>query len=286
MSTVSRWAGRENRGWHLVFSLLVGLVCLITVTLFVTVFVSSVKPSTEIFRNIWALPKKLTLYNYQYLVQHSFLVYFLNSTVVMVGSIALTLFLASMAAYGLGKFSFKGNRLIYGYFILGLLFPARVAIVPLFNIVRLFHLYDNLFGITLLYAAAMSIPVFVLTNFLSTVPNSILESAKIDGAGHFRIYWQITMPLIQPAIGALIPLTAIGLWNDLFYPLVFIHSDLKKTVPLGVLGYYSGRMGGFDMAKYGIAFAAISASIIPMLLLYVFGASRIIENITQGSVKQ
>ena len=212
--------------------------------------------------------------------------YFLNSTVVMVGSIALTLFLSSMVAYGLGKFSFKGNRLIYGYFILGLLFPARVAIVPLFNIVKLFHLYDNLFGIVLLYAAAMSIPVFVLTNFLSNVPNSIMESAKIDGAGHFRIYWQITMPLIQPAIGALIPLTAIGLWNDLFYPLVFIHSDLRKTVPLGVLGYYSGRNGGFDMSKYGIAFAAISASIIPMLLLYIFGASRIIENITQGSVKQ
>jgi raffinose/stachyose/melibiose transport system permease protein len=286
MSRVSRWAERENRGWHLVFSFLVGLVCLVTVVLFVTVFISSAKPSTEIFRNIWALPQKWTLYNYEYLIQHSFLVYFLNSTLVMVGSIALTLFLASMVAYGLGKFSFKGNRLIYGYFILGLLFPARVAIVPLFNIVHLFHLYDNLFGITLLYAAAMSIPVFVLTNFLSTVPNSIMESAKIDGAGHFRIYWQITMPLIQPAIGALIPLTAIGLWNDLFYPLVFIHSDLKKTVPLGVLGYYSGRNGGFDMSKYGIAFAAISASIIPMLLLYIFGASRIIENITQGSVKQ
>jgi raffinose/stachyose/melibiose transport system permease protein len=286
MSTASRWAGRENRGWHLIFSLLVGVVCLITIVLFVTVFVSSVKPSTEIFRNIWALPKKLTLGNYAYLIQHNFLYYFLNSTIVMVGSIALTLFLASMTAFGLGKFTFKGNRLIYGYFILGLLFPARVAIVPLFNIVRLFHLYDNLFGITLLYAAAMSIPVFVLTNFLSNVPNSILESAKIDGAGYFRIYAQITMPLIQPAIGALIPLTAIGLWNDLFYPLVFIHSDLKKTVPLGVLGYYSGRMGAFDPSKYGIAFAAISASIIPMLQLYIFGASRIIENITQGSIKQ
>ena len=77
MSTVSRWAGRENRVWHLAFSLLVGLVCLITVTLFVTVFISSVKPSTEIFRNIWALPKKLTLANYAYLIQHYFLYYFL-----------------------------------------------------------------------------------------------------------------------------------------------------------------------------------------------------------------
>jgi raffinose/stachyose/melibiose transport system permease protein len=286
VATSARWAGRENRLWHLLFSFLVGLICLITVLLFITVFVSSLRSSGETFRNIWALPKKLILSNYVYLIKHNFLVYFLNSILVMVSAIALTLFLASLSAFGLAKFNFKGNRLIYGYFILGLLFPARVAIVPLFNIVNLFHLYDSLVGIALLYAAGMSIPVFVLTNFLSNVPNSIMESAKIDGAGNFRIYWQIALPLIQPAIGALIPLTAIGLWNDFFYPLVFIHSELKQTVPLGVLAYYSGRMGGFDMAKYGIAFAAVSASIIPMLLLYIFGASRIIENITEGSIKQ
>jgi raffinose/stachyose/melibiose transport system permease protein len=286
MRSVKQAGWRENKGWHLVFSLLIGLVCLITVALFVTVFVSSVKESTEIFRNIWALPKKVTFANYQYLFTHRFLNYFGNSTFVMVASIALMLFLASLVAFGLGKYSFKGNRLIYGYFILGLLFPAQVGIVPLFNIVKLLHLYNSLLGIVVLYSAAMSIPVFILTNFLANVPNSIMESAKIDGAGAFRIYWQITMPLLQPAIGALIPLTAIGLWNDFFYPLVFINTDLKKTVPLGVLKYYSGRNGGFDPSKWGIAFAAVSASIIPMLVLYIFGASRIIENITEGSIKQ
>jgi raffinose/stachyose/melibiose transport system permease protein len=286
MQAVRRAMGRENRGWHFAFSILIGAVCLITVVLFVTVFVSSVKESNEIFRNIWALPKRVITSNYAYLIKHNFLNYFANSTVVMVGAIALMLFLASLAAFGLGKYSFKGNRLIYGYFILGLLFPAQVGIVPLFNIVKLLHLYNSLIGIVLMYAAAMSIPVLIMTNFLSNVPDSILESAKIDGAGAFRIYWQITMPLIQPAIGALVPLTAIGLWNDFFYPLVFIITDIKKTVPLGVLSYYSGRNGIFDMSKYGIAFAAISASIIPMLILYIFGASRIIENITQGAIKQ
>jgi len=156
----------------------------------------------------------------------------------------------------------------------------------MFNIIKVFHLSNSLIGLIIIYASQLSIPVFVLTNFLKTIPDSIIESAKIDGAGTFRIYLSILLPMFQPAIGAMVPLTAVGLWNDLFFPLIFLASKQKWTMPLGVLTYYSGRNGSLQLAKFGIAFAAVTISILPMVILYIFGSNKIIDSITEGAIKQ
>ena len=277
---------KKNMFWHDLSSVVIGIYCLITVILFVIVFVSSLRPAADIFKSVWSFPKRIILDNYIYLIKNRFFVYFRNSTVVTAGSIIAILFLSSLAAFGLGKFKFKGSTLILGFFLLGVMFPAQVGIVPMFNIVKTFHLSNSLLGLIIIYASQLSIPVFVLTNFLKTIPDSIIESAKIDGAGTFRIYARILMPMLQPAIGALIPLTAVNLWNDLFFPLVFIASRTKQTMPLGVLTYYSGKNGHFELAKFGIAFAAVCISILPMVILYIFGSSKIIDSITEGAIKQ
>jgi len=277
---------KENRLWHNFFSVIISIYCLITVILFVIVFVSSFRPAEEIFKSIWTIPRKIILDNYLYLIRNRFFIYFWNSILVTVGSIVAILFLASLASFGLGKFKFKGSQLVLGFFLLGVMFPAQVGIVPMFNIVRTLQLGNSLIGLIVIYASQLSIPVFVLTNFLKTIPDSIIESAKIDGAGTFRIYWKILLPMFQPAIGAMIPLTAVGLWNDLFFPLIFLASKEKWTMPLGVLTYYSGRNGSFQLAKFGIAFAAVSISVLPMLILYVFGSNKIIDSITEGAIKQ
>ena len=277
---------RKTGFWHNVVSVILGIYCLITIVLLLVVFISSFRPYAETFKNIWSLPQQFILTNYIYIFQHNFLTYFWNSLFVTVVSIVALLFLASLAAFGLGKYKFKGSGLLLGFFFLGAMFPAQVGIVPLFNIVTAFHLTNSLIGLIVIYASGLSIPVFILTNFMKTIPDSILESARIDGAGTFRVYRQILVPLIMPAIGALIPLTAVGLWNDLFFPLVFINSTNLRTIPLGVLTYYSGRQGAMKMAQFGIIFAAISVSILPMLILYLAGSRYIIEGITTGAVKE
>ena len=208
---------------------------------------------------------------------------FLNSFIIMIISIIVVLLLSALASYGLGKFSFKGNKLLRVYFLLGLMFPVQLGIIPLFNLMKSFHLINSLFSVILIYSSGLSIPVFVLTNFLQTIPDAMRESAKIDGAGEFRIFAQIILPMMKPALGALIPLNAVNLWNDFFIPLVFLSDERTKTVPLGLMQYFTGK--GFDISKIGLVFTAVSLSILPMLLIYLFGSKKIISGLTQGTIK-
>jgi raffinose/stachyose/melibiose transport system permease protein len=265
------------------FSVLVGIWCLITLILFADILVSSFKANVDIFRSPWGIPGKLIVKNYVQLIKDGFFTYYLNSFIVLVVSIIFLLLLASLAAYGLGKFQFKGNKALLSYFLLGMMFPVQLGILPLFNLMKGLHLINNLWCLILINVAALSVPVFVLTNFAQTIPDSMREAAKIDGASEFAIYRRIFMPLMRPALAVLIPLSAVGIWNDFFIPLVFISVDSMKTVPLGLMLYFTGK--GFDLSKTGIVFAAMALSIFPLLFLYLFGAKNIIQGLTQGAVK-
>ena len=278
-----RFNKQENFFWRVLFSVLVGIWCLITVILFANVFLSSFKTNVDIFTSPWGFPREFVLSNYKQLFHDGFMIYFSNSFIIMLVSIAVILSVSSMAAYGLGKFSFKGNKLLRNYFLLGLMFPVQLGIIPLFNLLKTFHLINTLFGVILIYSAGVSIPIFILTNFLQTIPDAMRESARIDGAGEFLIFRKIILPMMKPAVGALIPLNAVGLWNDFFIPLVFL-SDVKlKTVPLGLMQYFTGK--GFDISKIGLVFTAVIVSILPLLFIYIFGSGKIISGLTAGTIK-
>jgi len=278
-----RFFKRENGRWYLLFSIIIGLWCLISVLLLLNTLVSSFKPNVQIFMNPWGLPTAFVADNYVKLYNDGFLRYFFNSFVLLIASVAATLLLASPTAYGLGKFRFKGNLLLRTYFLIGLMFPVQLGIIPLFNLLKALNLINNLVGIFLIYAAGVSIPVFILTNFTQNVPEELREAAKLDGASEFRIFASIFIPLMRPAIGALIPLLAVGIWNDFYIPLVFISTDAQKTVPLGLMQYYTNR--GFDLSHIGVVFAAMSASIFPLVGLYLAGSKNIIAGLTSGAVK-
>jgi raffinose/stachyose/melibiose transport system permease protein len=283
VSRIRDYFKKDNWQWYTLFSVLVGIWCLITLILFADILVSSFKANVDIFRSPWGIPGKLIVKNYVQLIKDGFFTYYLNSFIVLVVSIIFLLLLASLAAYGLGKFQFKGNKALLSYFLLGMMFPVQLGILPLFNLMKGLHLINNLWCLILINVAALSVPVFVLTNFAQTIPDSMREAAKIDGASEFAIYRRIFMPLMRPALAVLIPLSAVGIWNDFFIPLVFISVDSMKTVPLGLMLYFTGK--GFDLSKTGIVFAAMALSIFPLLFLYLFGAKNIIQGLTQGAVK-
>jgi raffinose/stachyose/melibiose transport system permease protein len=274
---------RENWFWHSVVSLLVGIWCLISVILFINIFVSSFKTNADIYGNPWGIPVKWITTNYINLFKDGFLVYYINSFFVLITSIFILLTVSALAAYGLAMFSFRGNKMLRSYFLLGLMFPVQLGIIPLFNLMINLHLYNNLFGLIVVYSAGVSIPIFILTNFLQNIPGSLREAAIMDGANEMQVFSSIMVPMMMPAIGALIPLTAVGIWNDFFLPLVFLTSDRVKTVPLGLLHYFTGH--GFDLSKIGLVFTAVTVSILPLLLIYIFGSNKIIEGLTQGSSK-
>lgn len=281
--SILKFTRRENWHWRVLFSAVIGLWCLITVILFANVLKLSFEPEIAIFQYPWSLPQHVTFQNYVNMFNDGFLNFFANSFYVLLISIVLLLAVSAPAAYGLGKFAFRGNKLLRLFFLIGMMFPVQLGIIPLFNLMRTLHLMNTRESIILIYAASVSLPIFILTNFVQSVPDALREAAKIDGASEFQIFYKIFLPLMSPALGALLPLSAVGIWNDFFIPLVFITNDALKTVPLGLMQYFTNR--GFDLSKVGIEFAAMSLSIFPLLLLYIFGSRYIIGGLTTGAVK-
>lgn len=275
--------GKENRVWYALSSVIIGLWCLITIVLVLNVLVLSFKPSIEIFSHPWSIPGTLNLVNYVQLFHDGFMRYYLNSVIVLVFAIFFVLVLSAPAAYGLGKFKFKGNKLLRTYFLIGMMFPAQLGIIPLFNLMRSLHLLNTLWGVILVFSVSVSVPICFLTNFIQGIPDALREAAWIDGASEIRIFLRIFVPMMKSALAALLPLSAVGIWNEFFIPLILLSSDKLKTLPLGLMKYFSGK--GFDLSKIGIEFAAMAITIFPLLLLYSIGSKNVIGGLTQGALK-
>jgi len=275
---------RENWPVYLAFTIILSVYCMITVVLFLNTFISSFKPQAEFFMQPWKLPKAFILDNYRRLFRDGFMNYYRNSLTIMICSIVSVLAISAPAAYGLGRFKFRGNNALRLYFLIGMMFPGQLAIIPLFNLVKGLGLINKLGGLFVVYTAGVGVPIFLLTKFTLTIPESLRESAKIDGASEFKIFTRIFLPLMRPGLGALIPLTAIGFWNDFFLPLIFITAREARTIPLGLRRYHAES--GFSLEFTGVMFAAMTITILPLVLLYIIGSRNIISGITLGSVKQ
>lgn len=265
-------------------SMIIGIYCLITVILFIAVFLGSVKTNEELLTNVWGLPSGLYLDNFiKVFVEDGFLKYMLNSIVVLVGALAGVLVFSTTVSYGLSKFQFKGKGFLTLYFMIGLMFPVQLGIVNLSKIVNSMNLGNTLLGIILIDAAAISMPVFILSGFYHSIPDSLSEAARIDGAGEFTIFSRIMIPLLKPALGAVIPMLAIQYWNDFFIPMVFLTQDDKKTIPIAVMKYSLGDRA--DYSKMSVLFTVITVSVLPIMLLYLIFSKHIIGGITAGSEK-
>ena len=269
--------------WKDFFSLVLAAYCLINVALFANLFISIFKTNADLFQRPWGFPKTFILSNFAALYKSDFLVYFSNSIIILVFSLLLLLLVASMAAYGIGRFKFKGNNLVYGYFLIGMMFPVELGIISLSITVRSLHLTNTRLGMILIEASAMSLAVFILTNFLKTVPFSISESAQLDGANEFVIFGVIVMPMMKPALGALIPLSMLRIWNNLFIPLIILTNDNVKTIPIGLMKFFNPLH--LDLSKLNLAFTAVALATLPMLLLFLIGSKQMINGIAQGSIK-
>lgn len=245
---------------------------------------SSFKTNGEIAANVWKLPGRIAFENYVTILwQDRFGTYIFNSVIILAASLLLILFISSLTAYGLARFEFKGNKLLYLYFLIGMMFPIQLGIVPLFRVVKDLNLTNTILGVVLINASVLSMPVFVLTGFIKTLPISLSEAAKIDGAGEFTIFFRIILPLMKTALGALTPLLSIGIWNDFFIPLVFLTKDAVKTIPIATMKYYIGEH--LDYSKLSSLFTVLAVSIIPILAIYLFGSEKIVGELTKGSNK-
>lgn len=202
-----------------------------------------------------------------------------NSLVVALVSTFALIIVSSLAAYAFSKLQFKGKNILFIIFISSLMIPKEVMIVPLFRIIQDFGMVNTLSGM-IFPNVATAFGVFLLKGFFDTIPDSLREAAKIDGASEFKIFYKIMLPLAKPGIGALFILNFVQVWNDYLWQLVVGQDKASKTLMVGVATLMQDLNPNFAYKMAGATVAAI-----PMLLIFIFFQKYFTKGITLGSDK-
>jgi raffinose/stachyose/melibiose transport system permease protein len=277
---------KKQNIWTYVASAILFVYCGFTLTLLLGVIVNSFKPAGEILSgDIWRLPRAFSLSGYiRLLFEESFLLYIKNSIIIMAVSVAGSLYVSALASFGLAKFRFKGRQFLQIYFLLGMIFPGTMAIVPLYVLIRQLGLMNKLLSIILIQTAGVSLPVLIFTGFIKKLPDSLIEAAQIEGAKTLTIFHRIILPLLMPVIGSIAPLSAVGSWNNYLMPMMFLNSRAVRTLPVGLSLFTLGF--GTNLSKINLIFASAGIAIIPILIVYLIFSGQVIEGITAGAIKE
>ncbi|MGD7789505.1 carbohydrate ABC transporter permease [Propionibacteriaceae bacterium Y1700] len=289
---VHRPAGKVDRhgmpvGEHAVGLMAHGVLILWTAIVLapmVWTLLSSFKTSGEIFRSPFALAAEPQWENYR----NAWVVAglgrsFGNTAIVVGGALLLVMVLGAMCSYILARFNFVGRRAIYYLMLAGLTFPAFLAIVPLFFVLRNLGLLNTLSGLTLTYVAfALPFTVFFLYAFFRSLPYEISEAAAIDGADDWQTFFMIMLPMARPGLASVAIFNFLGLWNQYLIPIA-INTNPDNYV-------LSQRMASFVTqagyrTDFGAMFAGVVITVVPVLIIYVIFQRQLQESVTSGGLK-
>jgi multiple sugar transport system permease protein len=266
----------------------VGFVVLLVITFlwlvpFLQSILTSMRTNEDIMaRGFFSLPTEISFESFGEAWRRGGLSYYLpNSFIITIPSLIFTLFLSSLAAYALARYKFRGNRLLLFLFVGGMMLPFQVLMLPVFRLTDALGLYDTYWGIIAFHTAfQLGFCTFLLRNYMRTVPGEIIEAARIDGCGEFRIWWQIMMPITVPALAALATLEFTWIFNDYLWAIVLLRSDRLKPVTAGL----ATLQGQFIMDWTVIISGALIATI-PSVLVFIFLQRYFIEGLTLGATK-
>lgn len=268
---------------HITIFMILLIVVLIIVLPLLWMTSTSFREPSQSFRNPPSfLPKPpLKWDNYkQVFTKFPFFQSILNSCFVVTIAVGMQLLISSLAAFALTRFRFKGVETIFIIILAGLMVPVQVIVIPLFLILKEIHLIDSLFAL-ILPSIVYPMGVFLMRQHLKTVPLQFDEAAAIDGLGRFQTYTLIILPMMKPALLVSAFTHILLVWNDFFRPFIFINSEEKMTLPLGLF-QLRGYMGAGSMS---VILAGVVISIIPPLLFYGFGQRYLIMGVQAGGLK-
>mgnify|MGYP001075696766 FL=1 len=204
-----------------------------------------------------------------------------NSLINVLGVVTLTLLVCAPAGYALAKIRFPGREWVFYAFIFGLTIPVQAVIIPLYQLLSNLGMINSLWGVTLAQRSnGIPFGLFLMRSFFMGVPNELTEAAKIDGANHFQILTRVFLPLSQPAISALLIISALSTWNDFFLPLVMLISPGNQTLPLGLV-----RFASTYNTDFRLVFSGTVITFLPVIILYILTQRRFTEGLTQGALK-
>ncbi|MEV0586768.1 carbohydrate ABC transporter permease [Nonomuraea sp. NPDC050310] len=274
------------RAFNAIAHLMLAVWALVVIVPLGLTFLGSVKDTTELFDDPFTLPSTLRWDNWVRAWETANVGQFMiNSVIVVFFGVAGTMLLGSMAAYVLARYDFRGNRFIYYMFVSGLTFPVFLALVPLFFVVKNLGLLGTHTGLVLVHIAySLPFTIFFLAAFFKTLPTSVAEAAFMDGCSHARTFFQVMLPMARPAVVSVTIFNILGQWNQYLLPLTLLPGDAEDKWVL-TQGIASISTAAGNQADWGALFAALTITILPMLVVYVIFQRQIQAGLTQGALK-
>lgn len=204
-----------------------------------------------------------------------------NSLIIASLTVVLTLIVSSMAAYVFVQVRFFGSDFLLNYILLGLMFPAATAILPLFIKIRDLGMLDTYWGVVLPQVAfGLATSILLFRNYFKQLPNELFEAALIDGCGYFRFFWHIILPLSKPILATVGVIVFVASWNAYLLPLVVFNRDTLYTWPLGIMAYQ-----GEYSTDWNLVLSFIALTILPAVIIFFSAQKHIVAGLTSGSVK-
>ncbi|CQR48449.1 L-arabinose transport system permease protein AraQ [Paraliobacillus sp. PM-2] len=259
------------------------MICIIMFVPIYYLVVTTFKSPEEAAVSPLGLPKALDFSNYaKALEAMDYLQALKNNLIITVVAVILLVFFATMAAYVIARSQKKIFKVMYSIFLVGLIIPFQIAIVPLYQIISGLNLMDTHLGVILVNVFCINLPlsIFLLRGFISTVPIELEEAAFMDGCGTFKTFWVIIFPLLKPIVSTVIILNTLAIWNDFLTPLLFLQSPEKAVL----LQQVYRNVGPFS-TDWTSFFPMLVMSTLPLVIFYIFMQKRVIEGVVAGSVK-
>jgi multiple sugar transport system permease protein len=269
-------------GRIIVYTILI-LGTVITLIPFIWVILTSLKPASEIikipptfFPQKWTIQSYLTIFHDPNVPLGRF---FLNSLFVTGMHVILILFTSSIAGYVFAKYRFWGRNATFAFILAQMMVPFQVVMIPSYLILVKLGLVDNLWGL-IVPAAVDAFGIFLMRQFIESIPSELIDAARIDGASEFLIYARIILPQLGPALAALGIFTFMGTWNDYLWPLIVITTQARRTLPL-LLTWYNTAHG----TRYDLTMAASILVMLPVLVVYLFFQRGIVRGVAMTGFK-
>lgn len=274
---------KNERAAAIVRTIVVSLIAVLFVVPLVWMVLSSLKTAPEVFaRPFHWLPARVQWQNYATVWMNeeaSMLRAFANTLYIALFSIVGQMFISSLAAYSFAKINFKGKQVVFMLFLSSMMVPSQLTIIPRFMLFKTIGLYNNLWAI-ILPAFFGATSIFMLRQFYMGLPNDLIEAAKIDGAGHLRIFLRIMLPLTKAALMSLIILAFISSWNEYMAPLIFLVKKELYTVSQNIQWYMLD-----EFKEHNLTIAAATSAIVPVVILFIVGQKYFVEGIATSGVK-
>ncbi len=243
--------------------------------------ISSMKTNTEFLKDPWGLPSIWHWDNYAYAFKYGVGKYFMNSVIVTVVSVFVTVFFSALAAYVVSRFQFKGKNLVFLFIIGGMMISPEVNLVSLFKLLQTLHLYDTHAGLIISYSVfQLSFTVLLMRSYMLSMSQEVEESAFMDGCTSFKVFLYIVVPICRPVLASGALFATMHAWNEFMFATVFIESDDLRTIPTGLVTLQAALKTDYPVLISGLV---ISAGVV--IIAFLIFQKQFIRGLAQGSVK-